>query len=80
MTQALGINDSDEVVGVYQVGSGSNATHGFTWTKQHGFNTIDDPHGKGTTTINGVNGKGQLVGFYVDRKGNTDGMLATPAG
>ena len=33
MTQALGINDNDEVVGVYQVGTGDSAvTHGFTWT------------------------------------------------
>ena len=79
MTQALGINDSDEVVGVYQLGSGSSATmHGFTWTPLHGFQTVDDPHGKGTTTINGINDQGRLVGFYVDGKGNTDGMLATP--
>jgi Cu/Zn superoxide dismutase len=32
----------------------------------------------GTTTINGVNDAGDLVGFYVDSVGNTDGMLATP--
>jgi len=80
MTQALGVNDSDEVVGVYTVGSGSSAVmHGFTWTAGSGFQTVDDPHGVGTTTINGVNNKGQLVGFYVDSAGNTDGLLATPA-
>lgn len=79
MTQPLGINDSDEVVGVYTDGSGSNATmHGFTWTALHGFKTVDDPNGIGTTTINGINDEGQLVGFYVDSGGNTDGMLATP--
>jgi len=79
MTQALGVNDNDEVVGVYTVGSGSSAQmHGFTWTSHKGFQTVDDPHGKGTTTINGVNDAGDLVGFYVDSKGNTDGMLATP--
>ena len=32
----------------------------------------------GTTTINGVNDAGDLVGFYVDEAGNTDGLLATP--
>ena len=37
-TMALGVNDYDEVVGVYTVGSGSSAMmHGFTWTPQHGF-------------------------------------------
>jgi hypothetical protein len=78
-TQALGINDNDEVVGVYQVGTGSSAVmHGFTWTPQHGFQTVDDPRGMGATTINGVNDKGQLVGFYTDASGNTDGLLATP--
>jgi hypothetical protein len=80
MTQALGINDDDEVVGVYQTGSGDSAMmHGFTWTPQRGFQTVDDPHGVGTTTINGVNDQGDLVGFYTDSNNNTDGLLAIPA-
>ncbi len=78
-TMALGVNDRDEVVGVYQVGTGSSAVmHGFTWTAESGFQTVDDPNGVGTTTINGLNDQGQLVGFYVDSAGNTDGLLATP--
>jgi len=78
-TQALGVNDSDEVVGVYTVGSGDNAqTHGFTWRPGYGFRTVDDPHGLGATTINGVNDAGVLVGFYTDANGNTDGMIAQP--
>jgi hypothetical protein len=78
-TMALGVSNFDEVVGTYTVGSGSSAVmHGFTWTPQHGFTTVDDPHGIGTTTINGVNDRGQLAGFYVDSAGNTDGFLATP--
>ena len=78
-TMALGVNNLDEVVGTYTVGSGSSAVmHGFTWTAKHGFTPVDDPHGIGTTTINGVNDKGQLVGFYVDSAGNTDGLLAAP--
>ena len=81
MTQALGINDNDEVVGVYQVGTGDNAQmHGFTWTQWGGFQTVDDPHGVGATTINGVNDNGTLVGFYTDSNGNTDGLLASPQG
>jgi len=76
-TTALGVNDHDEVVGTYTVGSGSSAVmHGFTWKPGQGFTTVDDPHGIGTTTINGVNNAGDLVGFYVDAAGNTDGFLA----
>jgi hypothetical protein len=78
-TQAFGVNDRDEVVGAYTVGTGSGATmYGFTWTPGRGFVSVDDPQGRGTTTINGVNDGGDLVGFYVDATGNTDGFLATP--
>jgi hypothetical protein len=79
MTQAFGINDQREVVGLYSVGTGSSVMmHGFVWRPHHGFTTVDDPHGVGTTTINGVNDKGELVGFYTDAAGNTDGLIATP--
>ena len=80
MTQAFGVNDRDEVVGSYTVGTGNNAVmHGFTWRPGHGFTTVDDPHGIGTTIINGVNDRGDLVGFYTDSAGNVDGMLAVPS-
>jgi hypothetical protein len=75
-TMALGVNNFDEVVGTYTDAAGN--MHGFTWTPQHGFTTVDDPNGAGTTTINGVNDFGQLAGFYVDGNGNTDGFLGTP--
>jgi len=74
-TMALGINQYDEVVGTYTLGT---SMHGFTWTPRAGFTTVDDPQGAGTTTINGVNEHGSLVGFYVDANGNTDGFLANP--
>jgi hypothetical protein len=78
-TEALGVNDSGEVVGAYQVGSGRGAvTHGFTWTRQGGFATVDDPDGPGATTISGVNNAGDLVGFYINRAGDTEGLMATP--
>jgi hypothetical protein len=78
-TEALGVNDHDEVAGLYK-GSGSTAkTHGFTWTQAGGFATVDDPYGVGTTTVNGVNNAGDLVGFYVDDAGFTHGMFANPA-
>jgi hypothetical protein len=80
MTQAFGVNDSDEVVGAYTTGTGNNAvTHGFTWTAERGFTIVDDPQGTGTTTINGVNDLGDIVGFYTDGAGNTDGFAAVPA-
>jgi hypothetical protein len=79
MTQAFGLNNHDEVVGTYQVGTGNNAkTFGFTWRSGHGFTTVSDPHGIGTTLVNGVNNEGDLVGFYTDAAGNVDGMLALP--
>ena len=36
------------------------------------------PNGVGSTVVNGINGAGDLVGFYTDAAGNTDGMLAIP--
>ncbi len=79
MTQAFGVNDGDEVVGDYQLGSGKSATtHGFVWAPGFGFANVDDPSGVGATTVNGINDHGRLVGFYTDSSGNTDGFLATP--
>jgi len=52
--------------------------HGFLYTvATASFQSIDDPNGIGTTTINGINDRGQLVGFYVDGNDNTDGFVAT---
>jgi hypothetical protein len=80
VTMALGINGDSEVVGTYTMGTGKAAVmHGFTWTASHGFSSLDDPNGVGTTTINGINDRGDLVGFYTDTAGNTDGFLDTPA-
>jgi hypothetical protein len=78
-TQAFGVNDGDEVVGDYTVGSGNSAmTYGFVWSPGFGFETVNDPNGVGSTTINGVNDRGVLVGFYTDSSGNTDGLVARP--
>ena len=80
-TQAFGVNDGDEVVGDYTVGSGSSATtHGFVWAPGLGFENVDNPNGVGSTTLNGVNDRGTLVGFYTDAAGNTDGLLAKAQG
>jgi hypothetical protein len=74
----LGLNNNDEVVGFYTVGSGTNTvTHGFSWYRGYRFRTINAPRGINTTTINGVNACGDVVGFYVDSAGNTDGLLGS---
>jgi hypothetical protein len=83
-TQALGVNGSDEVVGLYTMGSGNNVqTFGFTRTLEHingatnllpVFQTINAPNTTGTTTINGLDYCGNVVGFYNDANGNTNGQ------
>jgi len=53
--------------------------YGFTWSPSSGFELgINDPGGVGTTTLNGINDAGDIVGFYVDSNNYTDGMLAIP--
>ena len=75
-TMAFGINDFGEVAGTFMRGSGSNAkSFGFTWRPGRGFTVVNDPLGSGATTLNGINDAGDLVGFYTDAKGNTDGLL-----
>jgi hypothetical protein len=64
-------------VGYYQLGQ---TMHGFTWTSARGFAIVDGPGGAVSTAISGVNDAGDLVGYYTDRAGHTDGLLATPAG
>ena len=73
-------NDTGEVVGVYTpCGRPAATMDGFTWTPQAGFTTVNYPNGAGTTTIQGVNDDGDLVGCYTTDHGKiTNGMLATP--
>jgi hypothetical protein len=79
--QALGINNEDEVVGSYTDSTG--ATHGFIYDSQSNsyatVNATNNPQTGATamTVLNGINDKGQVVGFYLDAKGNTDGLGVT---
>lgn len=78
-TQPFGINIHDTIVGSYLDGAG--VMHGFvlrTPLKGASWQSIDDPNGVGSTVVNGLNDQGDLVGFYTDAAGNTDGMLAMP--
>lgn len=79
MTMPFGINSHRAIVGAYVDSKG--ATHGFLLKaplNNPTFTSIDDPHGVGNTFINGINLKGDMVGFYVGKNGNTNGMLITP--
>ncbi len=76
-TQALGINNTGLIVGVYMQ---NGNTHGFTYNTlatTNKWQSIDDPNGVGTTVVNGVNDKGDLVGFWGNAPTNT-GFVAKP--
>lgn len=76
-TMLLGLNNLGEAVGVETAPGG--LLHGIILnTNTNTWTVLDDPLGLGTTTFNGINDLGQIVGFYVDSAGNTDGLLATP--
>jgi probable HAF family extracellular repeat protein len=83
---AFGLNDKGQVVGSFVDANGN--TDGFLYNaKSHLYTTIVDPNaqpatpgGPTTTVVNGLNDKGQLVGFYTDANGNTDGMLVSTQG
>ena len=55
-------------------------THGFVYNiAKNSYLEVDDPNATqpGGTTINGINDKGQIVGFYVNGT-NTIGFVGTP--
>jgi probable HAF family extracellular repeat protein len=75
-TSLLGINNNGLIVGVETVGA--NTLHGVIYNEQtQSWTVLDDPNGIGTTTFNGLNDLGKIVGFYVDGNGNTIGILAS---
>ena len=80
-TVAIGVNDNDTVVGAYIGGTGTPAgIHGFIWRIGGSFTTmVDDPNASGVTVLFGINNEGDIVGYYDDSHGNTDGLLAFPA-
>ena len=77
-TMAFGVNDFGAVVGTFMRGSGNNAkSFGFVWQPGRGVRVVNDPLGRGATTLNGINDAGDLVGFYTAANGNTDGLLVS---
>lgn len=81
-TRDYGINDAGRVVGSYDIGTGA-AIQTFGFVRQNGLTeTVVEPQavtGTGAMTVyNGIANNGDLIGFYVDAAGNTDGVIATP--
>ena len=75
-TSLLGLNNFGLAVGVETDQAGN--MHGIVCDVYTGeIKEVDDPNGVGTTTFNGLNDVGQIVGFYVDGGNNTIGLLAT---
>ncbi len=70
-TQALGVNNDNEVVGTYTDANGT--AHGFIW-KDGKFKSVDGKDAQ-ATTLNGINNRGEVVGFYMDQNGNTAGLV-----
>ena len=78
VTQWFGINDLGIVVGSY-VGQ-DTFPHGVIYNLATGKVTyIDAPNGIMGTVLNGINNKGEIVGFYTDAAGNVHGLLVTGA-
>ncbi len=82
-TAFLGINNNGLAVGTFLDANG--ITNGFLFNTGSGtWQTVDDPLQSANpafdvtgTTVNGINDKGQLVGFYSDGT-NVNGFLASP--
>lgn len=74
-TQALGINNHGQIVGFYNDANG--ATHGFIFSVGNSNDavgnawvSVDVPSSTGTT-INGINDKGEIVGFDTTANGTS---------
>ena len=73
-TQLLGLNDKGIADGFAVIGG---VQHGLLFDSLTDAFTILDPPGSTSTTLNGINDLNQIVGFYGDAAGNTDGLLIT---
>ncbi len=82
-TMAFGLNNENQVVGSYVDAQGNTDGFVYNWLTNT-LTTINEPNADGTTAfgvegtlVNGINDKGQLVGFYANTDGpNVNGFLA----
>jgi PEP-CTERM motif len=65
----LGINNSGTIAGF----DNGVTNAGFTLTLPHAFTVVNFPRAA-STQVTGINGAGDLSGFYVDTSGNTHGF------
>jgi probable HAF family extracellular repeat protein len=70
-TDPISINDSGEIVGNYETGTGASV--GFLYVD--GVYTAIDFPGSISTQLTGINNLGQIVGFYKDADNNVNGLL-----
>ena len=82
-TMIFGLNNNGQAVGSFTDAAGVNNGFMFDYLTNT-WQTVNDPLSSTTaafditgTILNGINDRGQLVGFYSDGT-NIDGMLATP--
>ena len=74
-TELLGLNDNGLADGFADIGGVMDGILYNSLTKTF---TVLNPPGSDGTTLNGINDAGDVVGFFVDANGNTDGLLGTP--
>lgn len=75
LTEAVGLNDFDAVVGDYRDASGR--FHGFVWHQERGFETVDVPFAGATATgVNAINRHGEMVGLWFTAAGQLQGWYA----
>jgi hypothetical protein len=79
--QVLGLNNTGLAVGSFEktLSNGTTVTDGFIYQLSNGASSVftaPGDHG-GETVLNGVNDLDQIVGFYKDAAGNTNGLLVT---
>lgn len=72
-TEALGLNDLNQVVGSYYDGTNS---YGFLWSGGI-FTTLTEP-GEAYTVATGINDAGDIVGFATNNGFTDEGFLALP--
>jgi probable HAF family extracellular repeat protein len=73
-TAAFGINDAEQIVGLFGDSAG---THGFVDTGGS-FTEFDVPGSSSSTWAYGINNAGQIVGYFQSNSGGFQGFLATP--
>ena len=74
-SQAIGMNNSDQIVGYYFDG----APHGFLYSGGS-YTTIDHPLGVNGTVAQGINDAGDVAGIYFDASDKDHGFIKTSVG